>query len=329
MFLETDFNKFGNILVTGAAGFVGCRLVQALLARGLTPRCIVRSKQRFFRLFPEFPDKAAVEGDLLDPVSLDGAFEGVELAYYLIHSMDSQSVFDTRRFVDRDRRAAENFVRAAEKEGVRRIVYLGGLGDVKDNLSRHLASRQEVARILHSGKPDLTVFRAANIIGAGGAPFEILRHLVERLPVLIAPRWIDTRCQPIDIRDAVNYLVGSIETPETAGEDFDIGGPDITSYREMMEIYAKVRGLRRIIIPFPYLPPRISAIWTALLTPVPTGVVVPLLEGLKNEVICRENRIRDVLPFPLTPIDSSICNALLEVRSGPGKLLSGRYCVLD
>ena len=317
-----------KILLTGATGFVGGRLLNALLGRGFSVRCMVRSAERFFKIFPHFEWTRIVEADLLDPRNVDSALEGIELAYYLVHSMGGHSIHHAERFAERDRLAALNFTRAAEKAGVRRVIYLGGLGELADNLSKHLASRQEVAWILEAGAFKVTLLRAANIIGAGGAPFEMLRYLVERCPVLFAPRWIDTRCQPIDINDAVAYLIGCMEKAETAGAEFDIGGPKIITYRQMMKIYADVRGLKRVIVPTPFLTPGISSIWISLFSPVPSGVTLPLLEGLKNEVICRENRIREIIPLSLTPLEVSICNALHETNEGPGKLKPGQSCFL-
>jgi uncharacterized protein YbjT (DUF2867 family) len=306
-----------KILIAGAAGFVGRRLLRAFSGEGYEPTCLVRSQASFKGLEPGVRC-SLVEADLLDLESLQRALEGVGFAYYLVHSMKSQGVVRPGDFVDRDRRAAENFVRAAEKHGVKRIVYLGGLGELGDRLSKHLASRQEVARILASGKPQLTELRAANIMGAGGAPFEMLRHLVERLPVMIAPRWIDTRCQPIDIHDALKYLIGCFKEEATAGARFDIGGPEILTYREMIRIYAGVRGLRRIVLSVPVLTPRLASLWVALISPVPAGLVFPLIEGLKNEVVCGENRIREIIGIPLTSMVNSIRIALKETAEGLG-----------
>lgn len=311
-----------EILVTGASGFVGHRLARALFTEGYKPKCLVRSELRFKKLNPGIRF-SVVEADLLDRESLNRALEGVRFAFYLVHSMRGHTVVHSGDFADRDRKAAENFVQAAGKHGVERIVYLGGLGELGDRLSEHLASRQEVAKILGSGKPGLTELRAANIMGAGGAPFEMLRHLVERLPVMIAPRWIDTRCQPIDIHDTVAYLVGCLQEPLTSGARFDIGGPEIITYRKMIRIYAGVRGLRRIVLTVPVLTPRLAALWVALISPVPAAMVYPLIEGLKNEVVCSEDSIRNLIGIPLTPMDISIRNALKETGKGPGKLLTG------
>jgi len=316
------------VLVTGATGFVGGRLIRALSERKIRSRCVIRSASKFKALCSERIIADAMEADLLVPETLNRALEGVGTAFYLVHSMGGRSFLENRRFARQDRLAAENFVRAAEKAGVDRVIYLGGLGEMGENLSKHLASRQEVGRIIRSGRIQTIVLRAANVIGAGGAPFEMLRYLVERLPVIVGPRWINTRCQPIDVNDAVAYLIGCMELSETESREFDIGGPDIVTYREMMEIYARVRGLKRLIVSVPFLTPRLSSLFISALTPVPSGVTNPLLEGLRNEVICRENHIRELVPLRLTPLEVSICNALQEVRGGPGKLYSRQSCFL-
>jgi uncharacterized protein YbjT (DUF2867 family) len=246
----------------------------------------------------------------------------------MVHSMGGRTIGENKVFAERDRIAAENFTQAADKAGVNRVIYLGGLGETGDQLSKHLASRQEVAQILSSGRAQTTELRAPNIMGAGGAPFEMLRSLVERLPVMVCPRWIETRAQPIDIRDMVQYLIGCLREPTTAGLSLDVGGPEVLSYRDMMEIYARVRGLKRLIITVPVLTPRLSTYWVNMVTPVPSGIVNPLVEGLRNEVICRDNRIHELIPIELTPFEQSICNALQEVEKGPGKLVSQQACFL-
>jgi uncharacterized protein YbjT (DUF2867 family) len=318
----------GKILVTGATGFVGGRLLHALTARGLEVRCLVRSPEKLReRLLPE-EEVEIVEGDLLEAKTLDRVLEGIEVAYYMVHSMGGRTIGENKVFAERDRLAAGNFVQAADRGGLQRIIYLGGLGETGDKLSKHLASRQEVGEILSSGQAQTTILRAPNIMGAGGAPFEMLRFLVERLPVMVCPRWIETRAQPIDIRDMVDYLLGCLREPATAGLSLDVGGPEILTYRDMMEIYSRVRGLKRIIITVPVLTPRLSTYWVNLVTPVPSGIVNPLVEGLRNEVICRENRIRELIPIKLTSFEQSICNALQEIEKGPGKLISRQACFL-
>lgn len=317
-----------KVLLTGATGFIGGRLLRVLAAEGFPVRCLVRSAERFRKAVGERPGMEVVEGDLLRPATLRRALEGMDAAFYLVHSMGGRSMWEIESFVERDARAAENFVRAADETGLSRIVYVGGLGEMGGNLSKHLASRQHVGEILASGHAAATVLRAANIIGAGGAPFEMLRHLAEKLPVMVCPRWVETLAQPIAVQNVVEYCVGCLNVPETAGQNLDIGGPDILSYRSLMEIYCRVRGLRRIIITVPVLTPRLSSYWINLVTPVPAGVVMPLLEGLKNEVVCRDNRIRELIPIRLIPMEEAICTALVESAEGPGKLPSVQACFL-
>jgi uncharacterized protein YbjT (DUF2867 family) len=319
----------GKVLVTGATGFVGGRLLHALTARGTKVRCLVRSPEKLRKML--FPDAEVdiVAGDLLRSENLDRALDGIEVAYYLVHSMGGRTIGENKVFAERDRLAATNFIEAANKAGTSRIIYLGGLGETGTHLSKHLSSRQEVGQILFSGDAKTTELRAPNIMGAGGAPFEMLRYLVERLPVMVCPRWIETRCQPIDIRDMVDYLIGCLWEPATVGLALDVGGPEILTYRDMMETYARVRGLKRVIITVPVLTPKLSTYWVNMVTPVPSGVVNPLVEGLRNEVICRENRIRELIPIKLTPLEQSLCNALQEVDKGPGKLISRQSCLMD
>lgn len=319
-----------RVLLTGATGFIGGRLLPALDAAGFGVRCLVRPGEKLVVRQPLARQPEVATADLLDPASLPAALAGMDAAYYLVHSMGGRTIGEIDAFAERDRQAATNFLAAAESAGLARIVYLGGLGETGDKLSHHLASRIEVARILQSG-PSVrtTVLRAAVIIGAGGASFELLRYLIERLPVMTVPRWISTRCQPIAVDDVIAYLVGCLQTPATAGLSLDIGGPEITTYRGMMQTYARVRGLRRLIIPVPVLTPRLSAWWINLVTPVPAGVVFPLVEGLKNEVICRDNRIRDLVPMPLTPMEGAICTALTQTLAGPGRLPSQQACFLN
>jgi uncharacterized protein YbjT (DUF2867 family) len=316
-----------RVLLTGATGFVGGRLLETLVEEGTGVRCVVRSTGRLrYRSFADGRVEIAV-GDLLEPGSFDKALQGIQVAYYLVHSMGGRTLGENKVFAERDRRAARNFMEAADRAGVERIIYLGGLGELGDNLSKHLASRQEVAEILRSGRAKTTVLRAPNIMGAGGAPFEMLRYLVERLPVMICPRWIETRCQPIDIQDMVAYLIGCIREPKTAGLSMDVGGPDVVTYRIMMETYARLRGLKRLIVTVPVLTPKLSAFWINLVTPVPSGVVNPLVEGLRNEVVCRDHRIRALIPLALTPLEVSICNALQQIAR-PRRLPWRQACSL-
>ena len=268
-----------RILVVGASGYVGGRLVPMLAKRGEQVTVAGRDPDG---LAERFPGTRVVRLDLLDTRTFPPALEGVEVVYYLAHSMGGGEA----GFAERDRRAARSFATAAATAGVRRIVYLGGLGDDAAGLSHHLASRHEVGRELAAQGVAVTEFRAAIIIGSGSASFEILRHLTERLPIMITPRWVSTRCQPIAVRDALSYLVSALDHPEITGI-VEIGGPDILSYGQMMLRYAKLRGLRRLMIPVPVLTPKLSSYWVNLISPVPSNIARPLIEGLRNEVIVR------------------------------------------
>jgi len=317
-----------RILLTGPTGFIGKRLLYKLDEKGYQVRCLVRPPETLDISIPLSREPEIVYGDLLDPDSLSRTLKGMDAAYYLVHSMGGRSIRETLAFEEKDRKAAENFLHAADAAGLSRIIYLGGLGDISDNLSHHLASRQEVGRILQSGNVQTTILRAAVIVGAGGAAFEIVRYLVERLPVLTCPKWVYTNSQPIAIDNVLSYLAGSLEKPETAGESLDIGGPQILSYADLLRMYAKVRGLKRLIIGVPMVPFKLSAYWVNLITPVPAGVVLPLAEGLRNEAVCRENDIRRMIPVKLLSMEQAICNALAEESEGPGKLLSQQSCFL-
>ena len=291
-----------KVLVAGASGFIGQRLVKALLAAEVPVRCLMRRESQL----PAGVE--IVKGDLLEPLTLPAALEGVDTVYYLVHSMAAgRSGFERR-----DRQAAENFTRAATGAGVRRVIYLGGLGETGPELSGHLQSRLEVASILQCGAFATTFLRAAVIFGAGGASFEMIRSLVEHLPLMITPRWVSTRCQPIAVDDVISYLTGCLQEERTSGGTFDVGGPDILSYREMMERFAAIEGRRLLIIPVPVLTPKLSSYWVGLITPIKPSIAMPLIEGLANEVVCRENRIQELLPLRLTPYDEAVRIALAE-----------------
>lgn len=317
-----------KILVTGPTGFIGKRLLYKLDEKGYRVRCLVRPPEELNLAVPLSREPEIVYGDLLDPESIEDAMDGIDAAYYLVHSMGGKSFRDMAKFEERDRIAAQNFISAADRTGLERIIYLGGLGETAGSISAHLASRQEVGRILSSGNAATTVFRAAVIIGAGGAGFEIVRYLVERLPMMLCPKWIYTQSQPIAVENVLDYLTGALETPGTAGATFDIGGPEVLSYVDLMRMYARVRNLKRIIIGVPFFYTLFSTYWVALITPVPSGIVFPLAEGLRTPAVCRENRIRNLIPLHLISMEQAICNALAEEEKGPGKLLSQQSCFL-
>ena len=286
------------VLVTGSTGYVGGRLVPKLLESGYRVRALGRSTAKLkARPWANHPLVELAAGDVLDYESLLKAAAGCRAAFYLVHSMGA----DPKGFSETDRTAAQYMARAAAEAGLEHIIYLGGLGNTEDPLlSKHLRSRHEVAEILQSGPVPATFLRAAMILGSGSASFEILRYLVDRLPIMVTPRWVYNPVQPIAIRNVLNYLQGCLEHEETRGQTFDIGGPEVVTYRQLFDIYAEEAHLfRRLIIPVPVLTPTLSSYWIHLITPVPSGIAKPLAEGLRNPVICKDNRIRAIIPQEL------------------------------
>ncbi|GAB3589964.1 SDR family oxidoreductase [Angustibacter peucedani] len=280
-------------LVTGATGYIGGRLVPELLAAGFAVRCLVRSPDKL-RDRDWVGDVEVVEGDVGDVESVRAAAEGTDVAYYLVHSLGSG-----KRFERRDRDMARAFARGARSAKARRIVYLGGLYPDVEDLSPHLDSRKEVGEILLDSGVPTAVLRAAVILGSGSASFEMLRYLTERLPAMITPRWVDNRIQPIAVRDVLRYLVGAADLPEDVSRGFDIGGPDVLTYREMMQGYAQVAQLpKRPIVKLSVLTPRLSSHWVGVVTPVPSGLARPLVESLVHEVVCKEHDIARYVPDP-------------------------------
>jgi uncharacterized protein YbjT (DUF2867 family) len=300
-----------RILVTGATGYVGGRLVPRLLEAGYRVRCLVRDPARL-QGRPWCGQIEVVQGDVLRAVTLGGAMRGVEAAYYLIHSMGSGSDYAAR-----DMAAARQFADAARKADVRRIIYLGALGDPDAKLSPHLRSRQQTGDALRDAGVPVTEFRAAVIVGSGSLSFEMVRYLTERLPVMICPRWVYTRVQPIAIRNVLQYLEAALQTPASTGQIIEIGGADVLSYGEMLMGYARVRGLRRILLPIPVITPWLSACWLYLVTPIPLRIAAPLVEGLRNEVIVRDDRARHLFP-QIQPFDyaTSVRLALIRLETG-------------
>jgi uncharacterized protein YbjT (DUF2867 family) len=295
-----------RLLIVGASGYIGGRLVPVLSRRGEDITLAGRDPRS---LAGRFPEVRVVRADLLEPGSLAPAVEGIDVAYYLAHSMGGGEA----GFAERDLQAARSFASAAANAGVARIVYLGGLGEDSTELSHHLSSRHEVgAELARHGVP-VTEFRAAVVIGSGSASFEILRHLTERLPVMITPRWVATRCQPIGIHDVLAYLVAALDHPEVTGV-VEVGGPDVLTYGQMMMRYAHLRGLRRLMIPVPVLTPRLSSYWVNLISPVPANIARPLIEGLRNEVVVRDSE--PARAFGVTPATYDETLAQAMQRSG-------------
>jgi uncharacterized protein YbjT (DUF2867 family) len=300
-----------NILVTGATGYMGGLLTPLLLAQGHAVTCLVRDPSRLSG--QQWDRVRLVRADALLPETLAEAFDGIDIAYYLIHSMTGGE----RGFEERDRCAAQNFAAAAKAAGVKRIVYLGGLGGHAGKLSSHLQSRQETGEVLRAYGPAVTEFRAAVIVGNGSTSFEIIRYLTERLPIMVCPRWVVTRVQPIAVADVLAYLLAALDEPRAAGQVFEIGGATVETYASMMRTYAAVRGLRRRLLRVPVLTPRLSSYWLDLVTPIPPAISRPLIEGLRSEVVCSNNRAPEVFPG-IHPVGYE--EAVRQtVNRGPGK----------
>lgn len=308
----SEEQKMKSILVTGVTGYIGGRLVPRLLAAGYQVRVLIRgSAQRLNGR--AWHDKVTIAiGDVLTPESLVPAMQGIDAAYYLIHSMSGNEAFSQR-----DVQAAQNFARAAADAGVNVIIYLGGLGEADSNLSEHLRSRQETGAALRQFNVPVTEFRAGMVVGSGSLSFEMVRNLTERLPLMIAPRWVYTKTQPIAIRDVLHYLMSALSTPQSAGHIIEIGGADVLTYADMMMSYARARGLRRFIIPVPVLTPRLSSYWVHWMTPVSASVARPLIDGLRNELVVHEPLAKKLFPA-IEPLDfaTAVRLALARVEEG-------------
>jgi uncharacterized protein YbjT (DUF2867 family) len=279
-----------RVLVIGATGYIGGRLVPELLAAGHGVRCLARTPGKL-RDHPWRDRVEVFQGDVVSGEGLAEALEGVATAYYLVHSMAGG-----RGFEGIDARAADNVARASARAGVRRLVYLGGLAPRDAELSPHMASREEVGRILLESSVPTVVLRAAVIIGSGSASFEMLRYLTERLPAMTTPRWVSSRVQPIAVRDVLRLLVRAVDLPEGTDRSFDIGGPDVLTYAEMIQRFAAVAGLaRRLILPVPVLSPGLSSLWVGLVSPVPPAVARPLVESLRHDAVCGEDDLSEEL----------------------------------
>ena len=289
-----------RVLVAGASGFVGRRLCAALEDAGHAVRAMTRR--------PESYEGAgeAVQADVQDTKSLAAAARGCDAAYYLVHSLDKAG------FEKDDAAAARAFGCAAARAQLRRIIYLGGLGNDDDELSRHLRSRREVEKLLADAGVPVTTLRAGVIVGHGGVSWEITRQLVEHLPAMITPRWVHTKSQPIAIADVVRYLVAVLDMPETRGRVFEIGGPDVLEYGEMMQRVAAVEGRRLLVMPVPFLSPSLSALWLALVTDVDTRTGRALVDSMTNQVVVYDDSLRKLVPFEPMDYDSAVLQALGE-----------------
>ncbi|MFC4943646.1 NAD(P)H-binding protein [Pseudonocardia sp. GCM10023141] len=289
-----------QVLVTGASGFVGRRLGPELEAAGHAVRAMTRHPESYAGA------GKAVHGDVADAASLAAALAGCEVAYYLVHSLDAAD------FEERDAAAARRFGRCASEAGVQRIVYLGGLGDDADELSAHLRSRREVEELLGSGGVPVTTLRAGIIVGHGGTSWELTRQLVEHLPAMITPRWVRTRTQPIAVDDVVRYLVGVLDVEATVGRHFDVGGPEVLAYADMLRRVAVIEGRWMPVVPVPLLSPRLSSLWLSLVTDVDAQTGRSLVDSMSNEVVVRDDTIRRLVPFEPMDYDAAVLQALGE-----------------
>jgi uncharacterized protein YbjT (DUF2867 family) len=301
------------VLVTGATGYIGGRLAPRLLQAGYRVRCLVRDPERL-QGRPWLDQVELITGDVLYSETLSAAMDGAVAAYYLVHSMASGQGFHERDLV-----AARRFGSAAAAARVERIIYLGGLGDPQTELSQHLRSRQQTGDALREAGVPVTEFRAGVIVGSGSLSFEIIRYLVERMPVVACPRWVYTCIQPIGVRNVLEYLIAALDTPESAGEIIEIGGADVLTYGDMMLGYARARGLKRWLIPVPILTPRLSSYWVHLVTPIPATIAQPLIEGLRNEVVVRNDKAHRLFP-EIKPFEYQMAVELALARLDSGEV---------
>lgn len=299
-----------NILVTGATGFIGSRLVLSLINRGYSVKALSRN------IRDDGNNLKFVKGDLFSQNELEAALEGIEIAYYLVHSMEGDKNH-WREFASRERTQAQNFLKAATKAGVKRIIYLGGLVNESLELSPHMKSRKEVGDILSSGNISVTQLRASLIIGAGGGSYAMLRYLVERLRIMVCPRWVKSMAQPIAVDDVVEYLIGCMEKPVTVGKTFDIGGREKLTYEELMRLYAAYLNKNLFVIQIPFLSTRLSSYWVDLVTPVKASLARPLIDSLVHDTVVHDDSIRSMIPIPLKSVREAVHIATEEMKLNP------------
>jgi len=299
-----------SILLTGGSGYVGGRLIPRLEQAGVRLRCLARDPEKMRPRVQAATE--VVKGDVLDRPSLDQALQGIDTAYYLIHLMSGSKDFERE-----DRQAAQSFADAAKGAGVRRLIYLGGLGDDADpSLSPHLRSRHEVGEILRASGVETIEFRASMVVGAGSLSFQLMKALTDRLPVMLCPRWLTTPTQPIAVDDVLAYLLAAKDLPQGKSRTFEIGGPDVVSYGDLIREYAHEKGLRRWLISVPVLTPWLSGLWLALVTPASFVVGRHLIEGLKNPTIVRDTSALTVFPIHPTGIREAIRRSLDDPNDG-------------
>ncbi|OGU38242.1 MAG: hypothetical protein A2X61_02900 [Ignavibacteria bacterium GWB2_35_12] len=298
--------SMGRILVTGGTGYIGGRLIPELLARGYKIRVMVRSY--FPEMYDNWPEAEIIVGDVFDSDSLGKALEGINTAYYLIHSL----LLGKKKFQTADILAAANFRKAAEEKNLKRIIYLGGLGDPKSSLSAHLKNRMLVAQELQKGKVPVTSLRAAIVIGSGSASYEMIKHLVKNCPVFLIPKHAKANCQPIAIRDLIKYLVGTLETSETSGKSYDIGGSDIINYEMMLKVQSDIVNKRRLFLPSFFIPIKFYSYIVSFLTPISPLIVMSLMESCKNDAVCKSDDIRKIIQFEPLGYKESLLRAITK-----------------
>jgi len=299
-----------NILVTGATGFIGSRLLSSLIEKGYSVKALSRNPKA------DSHNLKYVKADLFNQQDLEIALDGIEVAYYLVHSMEGTKN-QWKEFASRERIQAQNFLKAATKVGVKRIIYLGGLVNESLDLSPHMKSRKEVGEILASGIIPVTQLRASLIIGAGGGSYAMLRYLVERLRIMVCPRWVKSLAQPIAVDDVVEYLVGCMENPQTAGKTYDIGGPEQLTYEELMRLYSAYLNKNLFVIQIPFLTTRLSSYWVDLITPVKASLARPLIDSLVHDTVVKDDSIRALIPIPLKSVREAIRIATQEMKLNP------------